>query len=175
MRDFDEAQFLEGIRIKLDQQLLPLDSALSERLAQLRGQALQRLNSNAASEPVDESLLIDGVVTRLDDFAEPSGEIQQRLDRLRGQAIAQGTGDTQAAGYWERLRDLFSVQHRFGMGMVATACLTVAVVSVFYVSSNLNETFGTDPELTLVASADDLELYENLDFYLWLEENDIPD
>jgi len=175
MRDFDEAQFLEDIRIKLDQQLLPLDSALNERLAQLRGQALQMPNSNAASEPVDESLLIDGVATRLDDFVEPSGEIQQRLDRLRRQAIAQGTGDTLAAGYREQLRDLFSEQHRLGMGMVATAYLTVAVVSVFYVSSNLNETFGTDPELTLVASADDLELYENLDFYLWLEENGIPD
>jgi hypothetical protein len=29
--------------------------------------------------------------------------------------------------------------------------------------------------LKLVASADELELYENLDFYLWLEENGIPD
>ena len=175
MRDFDEAQFLEDIRIKLDQQLLPLDSALSERLAQLREQALQRLNSDGASAPVDKSLFIDGVVTRLDDCAEPSRAVQQRLDRLRRQAIVRGTGDKQAAGFWEQLGDFFSGQHRLGMSMVATACLTVTVVSVFYVSSNLNETFGADPELTLVASADDLELYENLDFYLWLEENGIPD
>lgn len=175
MKDFDEAQFLENIRNKLDQQLLPLDSALSERLTQLRGQALQRLRSDTASEYKDDSLLIDGVVSRLDDLAEPSPEIQQRLDRMHKQAIAQATGNRQAAGFWDQFRELFSAQNRLGLNMVATACLTVAVVSVFYVSNNPNEAFGTDPELTLVASADDLELYENLDFYLWLEENGIPD
>ena len=173
MKDFDEAKFLEDIRNKLNQQLLPLDSELNERLTQLRGQALQRLHSETASE--DESLLIDGVVNRLDDLAEPTPEIQQRLNRMRRQAIAQGTGDTQAAGFWEQFRELFSAQNRLGLSMVATACLTVTVASVFYVNNNPNEAFGTDPELTLVASADELELYENLDFYLWLEENGIPD
>lgn len=175
MKDFDEAKFLEDIRNKLDQQLLPLDAVLSERFAQLREQALQRLDGATAAEAVDESLLIDGVVNRLDDLAEHSPEIQQRLDRLRRQAIAQGAGSTQVAGFWEQLREMFSAQHRLGLSMAATACLTVTAISVFYVSNNPNETFGTAPELTLVASADDLELYENLDFYLWLEENGIPD
>ena len=55
--------------------------------------------------------------------------------------------------------------------MVATACVLVTVVSLVYVNGNSSGNLSLDDELVLVASADDLELYENLDFYLWLDEN----
>jgi hypothetical protein len=51
----------------------------------------------------------------------------------------------------------------------------VTVVSLFYVSSRPAGILSLEEEISLIASAEDIELYENLDFYLWLDENGIPD
>jgi len=58
--------------------------------------------------------------------------------------------------------------------MLATACLTVTIVSLFYTASRPAGTLPLEEEIALIASADDYELVENLDFYLWLADNGIP-
>ena len=68
------------------------------------------------------------------------------------------------------IKEQFNNSFSLPVGMIATACLTVTVVTLFYTSSNPGSEFSVDDELLLIASADELELYENLDFYLWLEE-----
>ena len=178
MKEFDESEFVSRICSKLDEQVLPVDSQIAGRLDQIRKQALQRQTSPELAKREnheDDDLLVDGILSRLDDKLEPTPEIRQRLDRARKQAIAQEPGATQTWQAWQMVKDFFAIEHRFGAGMIATACLTVTIVSLFYVNSDPIESFSAEQEMMLIASADDLELYENLDFYLWLEENGIPD
>jgi|TARA_B110000971_G_scaffold91530_1_gene94175 hypothetical protein len=46
------------------------------------------------------------------------------------------------------------------------------VAALFYNSSAPTKTLPLDPDIGLITSADKLELYENLDFYLRLAENE---
>ncbi len=76
-----------------------------------------------------------------------------------------------------RIQQLFQSvfeTNRAMTSMAATACVMVTVVSFFYVSSRPTGILSLEEEIGLIASADDIELYENLDFYLWLEENGMP-
>ena len=79
---------------------------------------------------------------------------------------------SRAPGKWQSLVSrFFAGGFPVTASMVATACVLVTVVSLVYVNGNSSGNLSLDDELVLVASADDLELYENLDFYLWLDEN----
>jgi hypothetical protein len=48
----------------------------------------------------------------------------------------------------------------------------VTAISIFYVNSRPTGTLTLEEEIDLVAAAEDIELYENLEFYLWLAENE---
>jgi len=56
--------------------------------------------------------------------------------------------------------------------MLATTCVMVTAISIFYVNSRPAGTLTLEEEISLVATAEDIELYENLEFYLWLAENE---
>jgi hypothetical protein len=56
--------------------------------------------------------------------------------------------------------------------MLATACVVVTAISIFYVDSRPAGTVTLNEEIGLVATAEDIELYDNLEFYLWLAENE---
>ena len=66
--------------------------------------------------------------------------------------------------------DRFSIPVR----VFATTCVIVTVVSLLTVFPDSATPLSLDEEISLIASADDLELYENLDFYMWLAENGLP-
>ena len=58
-------------------------------------------------------------------------------------------------------------------GGLVTACVLVFVVSVFYPGQPDIPDNGTAIEdLDILTSAESLELFENLEFYQWLEENE---
>jgi len=173
MNSLDEDKFVAHICERLDRSIEDLEPTLRSRLDSVRESAL-KLQPGASSFQEDEELLVDSILTRLDDQAELPEGISNRLNQIRMEAIQQANvapaEETllNAAQNW--LSNLFSSNYSIPVSMIATACLTVTVVTLFYTSSvPLNE-LTVDEELLLVASADDLELYENLDFYLWLEE-----
>ncbi|NKB34287.1 MAG: hypothetical protein GKR91_14445 [Pseudomonadales bacterium] len=178
MNKLDEPEFLAEIRSRLDRSTADLNPAMTVRLDQMREQAL---NTPRIQQVVDDESLVDGVLNTLDDNEELSPVIEQRLDQIRQKALAKmGASNTVArASLLDRIRE--DIAERFSSGismpasMFATACLMVTVVSLFYVSSRPAGSLSLEEELTLIASADDIELYENLDFYLWLAENGLPD
>jgi len=178
MNKLDEEQFLQEIRSRLDRSISDLDPSLSSRLDQIRGQALITPQHSVS---IDDEPLVDSVLNTLEDNEALPPPIEQRLDQIRNNAVARmGSENSQPTqSIFARMRDTIKDRLRPGFpvpaSMFATACVMVTAVSLFYVSSRPAGTLSLEEELTLIASADDIELYENLDFYLWLAENGIPD
>ena len=173
MNNSDEDKFIADIRERLDRSIEDLEPTLISKLDSIREGAL-KLQSKSASSEQDEELLIDSILTRLDDQPALPDDVSRRLDQMRTEAVRRAnTTPAQESlfGFAQNwLRDLVGNAFSIPVGMIATACLTITVVTLFYTSSDPLNEFTVDEELLLVASAEDLELYENLDFYLWLEE-----
>lgn len=165
-----EDKFIQQVCQYLDRSLLELDDSTVTRLDGARAEAL--LRNVTGDSAVEEELLMDSVLTNLED-QEPPAHIASRLDAIRAQALSRqfATEKQPHRNLWERLQELFGGGFSLSASMLATACVLVTVVSLFYVGSSPDRNLNLDEELTLIASAQDLELYENLDFYLWLEEN----
>jgi len=180
MNKLSEEQLVAAICQRLDKSIAHLEPTLAVRLDAARESALS-LNLTQQSQVAadDDPLLIGGVLNTLDDNSELSPEIEHRLDQIRHQAMQRlsqqkspGRVDQPILGWLKDFREFLHNGVSYPLGMVATACLTVTVVSLFYLSS-IEETSvgaGAEEEILLIASATEIELYENLDFYLWLEE-----
>ena len=170
MNKLNDDQFVEKICSYLDRSLEDIDPAYSTRLDEIRSSAFSQRPAIAQ----DDEVLLDSIVTRSEDQAPLSNDIEQRLNQMRREAVTRVNSDSKkhsllsSAKNW--IEDIFANCYSVPVSMVATACLTVTVVTLFYTSSDPANDFSVDEELMLVASAEDLELYENLDFYLWLEE-----
>lgn len=173
MNNSNEEKFIANIRERLDRSIEDLEPTLNSKLNSIRESALKR-QSEASSSAQDEELLIDSMLTRLDDQPELPDDVSRRLDQMRMEAVRRAnTAPAQESllGFAQNwLRGLVGNAYSIPVSMIATACLTVTVVTLFYTSSDPLNEVTVDEELLLVASAEDLELYENLDFYLWLEE-----
>lgn len=161
----------ELIRQRLDRSALELDGEIVARLDAIRTQAMQR--PVADTDSVDEELLVDTVLTGLEEQPVPDF-VSSRLDAMRAQAVDKYTAPMAKPAKpqlqtW--LQNWLGEKFALSASMVATACVLVTVVSLVYVREGSEGNLTLDDELTLIASAEDLELYENLDFYLWLDEN----
>ncbi len=174
MNKLEEEKFVAHICDYLDRSIEDMEPALMARLDSARTDALNKAIADKLASNDDEELLVDSILTRLEDQPELSPDIEQRLDAMRQQAVArlqtQPEKESLLAYSLDWIREQFNNSFSLPVGMIATACLTVTVVTLFYTSSNPGSEFSVDDELLLIASADELELYENLDFYLWLEE-----
>jgi len=178
MNKLSEEQFLAEIVSRLDRSTVDIGTHLESRLDEIRTNAV---NTTHFQTGIDDEPLIDSVVNTLDDNEILAPEIENRLDSIRQNAIARmNTVDRNVnVTLVDRIKDV--IEERFSIGfavpasMFATACVMVTVVSIFYVSSQPAGELSLEDELTLLASAEDIELYENLDFYLWLAENGIPE
>ncbi len=125
------------------------------------------------SKPSEEEFL-SRVKTTLDASSERLDELTQaRLSAARRRAV-------EAATHQERLQigEILSLrwlsQHR---GLVATAA-TITLATAFMLSLNFSEpqtavVTAQLEDLELLSSSDDLELYENLDFYLWIDDDQL--
>jgi hypothetical protein len=155
----------------LDRSTQDLDAEIVARLDAVRMQALQRTAADA--DAVDEALLVDALLTGLEEQPLPDS-VANRLDAMRAQAVDKYTAPAARpaqAQIQTWLQTWFGEKFALSASMVATACVLVTVVSLVYVREGSEGNLTLNDELTLIASAEDLELYENLDFYLWLDEN----
>lgn len=163
-------QLVQDILNRLDQSIEDLDPAVTQKLNQARLCAFQ--SDNRAQ---NESSLVSHIQQQLQKSEALPTEIENKLNQIRRKAISQ---DTQSSdSLTDKAQSLYQlicgVNYRLTAGMAATACLTLAVVALFYNSPVPTGTLVLDPDIGLIASADELELYENLDFYLWLAENEV--
>jgi hypothetical protein len=175
MSKLNDKEFVATICQQLDRSVENLPGSVLERLDTARNGAFKLAHQ---SIPDDDAALATVARHSLEDYEPLPKEIETRLDQIRQQAIARlDSHSKQPNGYlkpWrERLQALFGFDFSAAAGFVATACVMVTVVSLFYVSRPTG-VLTTEEEMMLVASAEDIELYENLDFYLWLAESGIP-
>lgn len=180
MNKLSEEQLLAEIRLRLDRSIESLEPGFAARLDAARESAVSLSPAqHRQTSGNEDSLLIGSMLDSLDSSSELLPELENRLDQIRHQAMARLSERQESrgrrlslSGWLEAARDFLFNSVNYPLGMVATACLTVTVVSVFYISSLTDSSMGVgaEEEILLLASADDIELYENLDFYLWLEE-----
>ena len=173
MKPMDETELVQKTKELLDGNLLEIDGATTSRLDAARYAALDQLDPGYSTAHADP--LIQKARQILNDSAvDMDKETAARLDQIRARAIS--SKSETSAGNLRRFIATFVPQNSFSMSasMFATACVLVAAVSLFYVNPNSTSTLSLDEEISLIDSADDLELYENLDFYLWLAENGLP-
>ncbi len=180
MKQLTDQQFINRVCQHLDTSIEQLPLSVRQKLESGRTQALGQL-STADTDPSD--LLCNEVVQTLEKDSTVPREIENRLDKIRAQAMAKL--EEKHAARELPLADRFQVWLKSFLGvdnltvpvsMFATACLLVTVVSTFDISrlgDNPEQqlVLPLDVELTSIASAEDIELYENLEFYEWLAEN----
>lgn len=173
MNRMSEEQFLQAIREHLDRSIEPLPLETTARLDSARLSAVQ---ARVASQP-------DAVANKLRDGLDELGElptgINGRLDLARQQAMARYRPRNAFSLRLQRSVDalwssLAGLNLQKTAGMVATACVVVTTASILLWNTPADTPLSLEDELALVASAEDFELYENLDFYLWLAENGMP-
>ena len=175
MNKLNEDIFLQEVCKHLDASIAHLPQSTGQHLTESRQAALLQ---NAHLIQDTEGLALT-VSRELEDNSPLSPDIEARLDQIRHSAVAR----------FEQLQEKTIEPSRFSLlawtktqfnsfnfsasaGMLATACVMVTVISIFYVNSRPTGSLTLEEEISLVATAEDIELYENLEFYLWLVENE---
>ncbi len=174
MSSMNDDKLIDQVRLALDASIADLDPDITARLDQLRHQAV------AAAEEVQlDAQQVTRMRQALDDSLQLDAATTARLNQIRQQALEHADSrkfslDWATSGISRLATWLESYRLAVPASVFASACLIVTVVALTYNSSTQPGTAPIDEELLLVASADDIELYENLDFYLWLAENGLP-
>lgn len=180
MNTLAEEVFIRTICSQLDASVEHLDPLLTERLQQARLSAIsQQTLSNARDSGREE--LLHNVRHALDRTEPLSPDINAQLDAARRLAVAemQRRNANSLQRLYSRIQYamaslLDAANFARPSQMLATACVLVTVVSLSYISSRPAGTLPLDDEIALIASAEDFELVENLEFYMWLAENGLP-
>lgn len=176
MNKLNDTEFVQEICRQLDASIAHLPVPVLQSLAEGRETAL--LQQAHVTSQEDDSLAY-AVSRELDELGAVPAEIEARLDQIRHNAVQK----------FEQLQETRSSSKQFSLlswikdqfesfnlsasaGMLATACVLITAVSIFYVNSRPAGTLTLEDEISLVATAEDIELYENLEFYLWLAENE---
>ncbi|MFM1895061.1 MAG: hypothetical protein RLZZ385_135 [Pseudomonadota bacterium] len=168
MNDKDTHELQKAARSLLDDSAVQLDEAIESRLTAIRAAAMAR---HPKRQPERHARLLDASRHLLDDSVtrlDPG--IVRDLDQARHAAL--GSQRRSTDGFLQQLLRWLD-GHRLAVpaGAFATACIMVTAVSLFYAGNEGNPPVSLEDEIRLFASAEDVELYENLDFYLWLAEN----
>ena len=183
MNRMTENEFLSAIRLHLDKSIAQLDANIALQLDSMREQALNPTGKVVVdlAELRATDKLVQTIRTNLEHSASVPAEIEARLDDIRRRAIAKlelSREKSLHSPVAALLRQLGVLLDSFKMPMparlMATACVMVTAVSLFYVALKPPGSLSFEEEISLIASADELELYENLEFYLWLAETDLP-
>ena len=158
MNKMTENEFLSAIRLHLDKSIAQLDVDIVLRLDSMREQALDELQDSRATDN-----LVQTIRTNLEHSASVPPEIEARLDDIRRRAIAQlelsreKSLHSPASGLLQQLGVLLdSFKMPMPARLVATACVMVTAVSLFFVASRPPGAFSFAEEISLVASADDI-------------------
>ncbi|GJM12322.1 MAG: hypothetical protein DHS20C12_07250 [Pseudohongiella sp.] len=176
MNRLDEEKLIQEVCRYLDASIAQLPLLTQQHLTESRQAALLQ-KAHLGSQGVDE--LAHAVGKELEDSSTLSPDIEARLDQIRHNAVAkfeqQREQSSERSGFslfsWIKSQ-VESFNFDASAGMLATACVLVTAISIFYVNSRPTGTLTLEEEIGLVATAEDIELYENLEFYLWLAENE---
>ena len=176
MNKLDEVVLVQEVCRHLDASIAHLPQSIEQFLAESRQAALLQ---NAHLVPQASEGLAQAVSRELDDNSALAPNIEARLDQIRHSAVAkfeqlqEKTTETSGFSLSAWIKTQFdSFNFSASAGMLTTACVMVTAISIFYVNSRPTGTLTLDEEIGLVATAEDIELYENLEFYLWLAENE---
>ena len=168
----NDEELITRIREALDRSLQDIDEQLVQRLDSARRRALQ---TEAVLRSADEETLVQIARENQGDDHSLSSDIEKSLDQIRLNALAripekQGSNNTRSSP-GKLLQDFLQSYWKIPAGVMASAFVLVTSVSLIN-NSNAPETFRGENELALIASAEEIELYENLEFYLWLFDNE---
>jgi len=128
------------------------------------------MNDNMKPTHTDEDAFLEKARRELDASCERlDGHTQSRLNSIRHAAVEHGARQQEFPG-----RVLLAP-----FGGLVTASVLVVVVSLFVGQSNapapgqvITDNRTAIEDLDILTSAESLELFENLEFYQWLEENE---
>ena len=171
MSKYSETQFVEAVAKQLDDYAAVIDNDALCQLDTARKNALAKRQQELEAQ----AQLLNKVRDKLVESEKLPITVEIELNKIRTRALSQASKprlslDSLATS----ISKLFFGQGiKFSHSMVAAACLTVAVVSVFYSIDNFGPMTNSDADLAIIASSEELELYENLDFYLWLADNEL--
>ena len=176
MNKLDEEVLVQKVCGHLDARIAHLPQPVEQFLTESRQAALLQ---NAYLGSHDAAGLAQAVSKELDENSALAPDIEARLDQIRHNAVARfeqlQEEATETSGFslsaWIKTQ-VDSFNFSASAGMLATACVMVTALSIFYVNSRPTGTLTLEEEIGLVATAEDIELYENLEFYLWLSENE---
>jgi len=166
----EEERFVLRVAAELDNSLGSLTAAERVRLDAARRASLVR----AGLESVEHSAAHSAFARALDESAERIPEdVRRRLDAIRGQAMARARSarrDTEITNAWFPWR----MPRGFAVPAGAFASVGVLVTALtLFPSPQAPEVLpaALAEDGLLIASADELELYQNLEFYQWLADN----
>lgn len=170
-----DEQLVALICAELDRLCAMPDARLQSRLDNARQQALQH---GSLSSGAEEQAWAVAARTALDQEGELPPEVASRLDAIRSAALSRlasaptpASTDsgriTASSRHWQAWLSAVRQRWQFPAGMVATGIVLVTAISLLEPLPS-TDILSTEQELALLASAEDIELYENLDFYLWL-------
>ena len=165
--DSEEARFLRKVVQTLDSSLTHLPLGIEGRLDSVRHAVMLQ-----AKEPSSESSAADMRFVAVIESSEPQipESVRIRLDAIRAGAMQRASAAQQEkASWWSRWLPQGSA---LPVSAFASICMLVTTLAIF----NLSGTPETMPlvvaENSLVlASEEEIELYENLEFYQWLADN----
>lgn len=167
----DEERFLLRVAAELDASLETLAPRECARLDAIRRDALQRADLPAALPAPASSELARALLA--DSAEQIPEEIRNRLDGIRASAMQKARAaqrESPASRFWQWLR--LPRQLAVPAGAFASVSVLVTTLALF--------TPAETPEVLpvalsedglLIASAEELELYQNLEFYQWLADN----
>ena len=171
----DDEQLLLAIRESLDAGVARLPPATTARLDAIRQRAITGIAHASAATGPDQALVEEIRAQLGRGLAALDPAVRERLDGMRSRAVGRVAGGRNPGRLQDRLAALaerFRIRLSIPATSLATACLLVAVVTLALRSPG--EAIPThDAEVLLFASQDEIELYENLEFYLWLAENEL--
>ncbi len=177
----DQDDWVGTVRDLLERDTGRLDGDISKRLDKMRRLALA---GERISEPVNdtEEIFVAAARVALDDsVADLDPTLLRRLEQARATALSKpreepGRNRIVAINRF-RKRLLHAVrpgQLALPAGVLATAFMAIAAVSLYYGIEDRSGAGVTESEVLLFASSDEIELYDNLEFYLWLADNGLP-
>lgn len=176
MNKLNEEILVQEICKHLDASIAHVPQSIEQYLTEGRQAALLQ---NAHLNSQDAEGLTHAVRAELDDNSALAPDIEARLDQIRHSAVTrfeqlqETTTEPSSFSLSAWIKTQFdSFNFAASAGMLATACVMVTAISIFYINSRPAGTLTLEEEIGLVATAEDIELYENLEFYLWLVENE---
>jgi len=173
MMQTDDKDLLKQIQDSLDSSASNLDKDVLARLDSIREQAISGAFRKSAAMQTDS--MIQAARLSLDDSTTNiDSKILQQLNQIRQHALS-GYSANKPVGMLQKLLSMITDSRLLlPTGAFATACIFVIALSVTYLGPDSMDSMAIEDELLLLASATELELYENLDFYLWLADNGMP-